>query len=151
MIDTVRHTDIAKWRELAREVEPLFGPMISDAGFLQAMETVIREQRAYCLREEDGTFGGIIVLNRGTNEIEWFAVNAAKRRKGYGNALLHFALANLDAKRPIIVQTFADTVPEGREARKLYTQMGFYDVKEAGFNPAGLPTVIMERDRGCQD
>lgn len=151
LIETVKPTDIDSWLELVKEVEPLFGPMIGTPGFCEALTEVIQEQRAYCIKANDGILYGAIVINHKNNEIEWFAVSKKKRRMGYGTALLRFAINKLDNKRPITVQTFDNTVIEGSSARKLYVAMGFQELEEAGFNPAGLPTVILKRVISCSD
>jgi hypothetical protein len=62
------------------------------------------------------------------------------------------ALNHLDKDRDIFVQTFDDSVKEGKGARTLYTGFGFFDFKKAGNNPAGFPTVIMKLPAGgCQN
>jgi hypothetical protein len=43
-IETVENSDIDRWLELAREVEPLFGPMVGKIEFHEALEEVINEE-----------------------------------------------------------------------------------------------------------
>ncbi|MPM18180.1 hypothetical protein SDC9_64586 [bioreactor metagenome] len=59
--------------------------------------------------------------------------------------LLNHAMSKLNSQKPITVQTFAYTVLAGIGARKLYIKFGFKEVEQAGLNPAGIPTVILER------
>lgn len=144
-IEAVRHGDIDNWLELAQEVEPLFGPMVNEAGFHAALEAVIDEARAFCIRNDIGKLCGAIVLSYEKNEIEWLAVSVRQRRKRLGEALLNYAINKLNPWEWITVQTFDKTVIAGIEARNLYTKYGFQEVEQAGLNPAGLPTVILKR------
>ena len=73
----------------------------------------------------------------------WLAVSKRHRRKGVGRQLLEFALRHLDRHKDIFVQTFAESVSEGKAARKLYLDCGFTDDRDGGLNPAGVPTFIM--------
>ncbi|SCY61475.1 GNAT family N-acetyltransferase [Desulfoluna spongiiphila] len=142
-------SDLEAWIALAREVEPLFGPMAGDASFRAALKQAIQDEHAFCLRQEPDAphkpLAGGIVISPDTNEIAWLAVSAASRGKGIGTALLGEALAHLTPQEAIVVQTFDGSVPEGQAARSLYARFGFVDLKHGGDNPAGLPTVIMER------
>ena len=67
------------------------------------------------------------------------------RGQGIGRTLLEDVLHRLDPARPILVQTYDETVAAGLSARMLYTRMGFVDIETGGLNLAGLPTVIMQR------
>ena len=136
--------DIEAWLALAREVEPLFGPMAGEAGFIRAVTETIAAKRAYCIRDREGLAGVIALAGEG-NEIEWLAVAARARGKGCGRALLAFALGRCDPGRPVTVQTFDDSCAEGAAARKLYADAGFAEMEKAGPNPAGVPTVILRR------
>lgn len=130
------------WLALAREVEPLFGPMAGEEGFVRAVKETIAAKRAYCIRDREGLVGVIAISGEG-NAIEWLAVAARARGKGYGRELLAFALGQCDPGRPVTVQTFDDSCPAGAAARKLYTDAGFVEAEKAGPNPAGVPTVIL--------
>jgi GNAT superfamily N-acetyltransferase len=144
-VEKILISDIDSWLELAREVEPLFGPMVDEAGFHDALKAVISEERAFCIRDDGGKLCSAIVLSYEKNEIEWLAVTYSKRRKGYGEMLLNYAISRLSSQKPIAVQTFANTVLAGVGARNLYIKFGFKEVEQAGLNPAGIPTVILER------
>jgi ribosomal protein S18 acetylase RimI-like enzyme len=142
--------DFQGWVALAGAVEHLFGPMVDEPAFHEALQQAIGEKRAFCVADEGqvhgvALFGGIVISTE-MNEIVWLAVSGKARGNGYGKALLEYALARLDGKRIISVQTFDSTVPEGLPARKLYESLGFRDHLPGGLNPAGIPTVIMHRD-----
>lgn len=142
-------SDFEAWIALAREVEPLFGPMADEVSFRDALKQAITAGSAFCIgpngNDREQALSGGVVLSPQTNEIAWLAVSAATRGKGYGRALLELAVGRLNNREPMGVQTFDASVPEGRAARKLYEGFGFSDLRKEGMNPAGLPTVIMER------
>jgi len=148
-VHTATASDFEAWIALAREVEPLFGPMADDDSFRDAVRQAIAGQTAFCLRQETQDrpqpLAGGIVISTDTNEIAWLAVSGANREKGCGTALLGEALVHLNRQETAFVQTFDASVPEGQAARRLYGRFGFADLKKGGDNPAGLPTVIMER------
>jgi len=140
-------TDFDEWISLAREVEPLFGPMADEVPFQEALKQAMAQKTAFCIRsgsdgKERALKGGIIISEE-LNEILWFAVSNPCRGKGYGRTLLDFAVSGLNRTKPILVQTFDASSPDGRAARKLYLDFGFLDNKDGGLNPAGIPTVIM--------
>ena len=138
--------DFEQWLALAREVEPLFGPMIKDDGFKSALMDAISNQTALCISSAEGSaLAGGIIISKDLNEIMWLAVSEADRGKGFGRQLVASALNALDTTRDIVVQTFDRTVKEGQAARKLYAVFGFIDDQDGGLNPAGIPTVIMKR------
>jgi GNAT superfamily N-acetyltransferase len=143
--------DLAGWLALAREVEPLFGPMVGDPSFHAFLRRVFREQRAFCIREDDGPPGsplcGGIAISKSKNEIGWFAVAERHRGKGFGKALLRHALEHLDRQQEIRVQTFDETISDGRPARRLYQQFGFRDHHPIEPTSNGIPRVVMVRDR----
>ena len=130
---------------LAREVEHLFGPMAEEESFRNALKSAISDGLVYCARDNAGdtpALGGI-VISKAANEILWFAVSVRHQNRGYGRALLDVAVARLDSRRDIRVQTFDASVSDGIPARRLYTDSGFSDHEDGGPNPAGIPTVIM--------
>ena len=140
------------WLKLAKEVEPLFGPMIDDQGFCDGLRTAILEENAFCVTDvgsagRSGCFHGGIVISREANEIAWFAVARRSRGQGIGTALLSEAIGHLDPGKPITVTTFDQTIEAGIPARSLYRSVGFRDSEAAGPNPAGIPTVIMTLPR----
>ncbi len=141
-------TDFDAWIELAREVEPLFGPMADEIDFQESLRQAISLNTAFCIYSEPNVHNrkltGGVVISKETNEIAWLAVSQRYRRKGYGRKLIEFAISNLNPKENIFVQTFDKSVSEGKSARNLYLDFGFTDIKNAGLNPAGIPTIIMQ-------
>ena len=150
-VDVAMSADYDAWMILAREAEPLFGPMADEESFQEALRQAIAGGQAYCLRA-DGSGGpalkGGIIITEEANEIAWFFVSADQRGKGYGRELLRFAMGRLDEEKDAFVQTFDDTLPDGKVARGLYRSFGFSDMRAGGRNPAGVPTVVMRRKGG---
>ncbi len=144
-IETIKNCDIVAWLELVREVEPLFGPMIGMVGFQEHLARVVDEERAFGIWNDRGALCGVVVVSFEKNKIEWLAVASRDRQNGFGEKLLLHAVNQLDAAKPITVQTFAASVPAGIGARKLYGKCGFQEIEPAGLNPAGLPTAILRR------
>lgn len=141
-------TDFDAWILLAREVEPLFGPMADEIDFQEALRQAISLHTAFCIYSEPNgdnknLFGGV-VISKETNEIAWLAVSKQSRGNGYGRKLIEFAISELNPRKNIFVQTFDKSVPEGKVARNLYLDFGFTDIKDGGPNPAGVLTVIMQ-------
>jgi len=147
-IDCSNPIDFDAWIVLVKEVEPLFGPMADEIAFQEALRQAIKCERAFCIRsnlnKKERMLKGGIIISKESNEIVWLAVSKQCRRKGFGRQLLKFAISKLNPKADIFVQTFDESVPEGKPARKLYTESGFADVKDGGPNTAGVPTVIMK-------
>lgn len=141
------HDDFDAFLSLAREVEPLFGPMVDSPDFLAAVRGAIDAGTLFCAVDEtdDSTLSGACVIDREQNEIAWLAVSAASRGRGIGSLLVGEAMAGLDPQQPIRVTTFADSNRESIAAKKLYRKHGFADAQPGEINPAGLPTVVMER------
>ncbi len=154
-VQTATVADFNPWLTLAREFEPLFGPMSDDPFFQTALLQAIRAGFAFCIHElppspEGGILCGGIVIAPAGNEIAWLAVSEKHKGNGYGKALLAHGIEQLDGRKRVSVQTFDETVPEGIAARKLYQQFGFSDDRPAEENPAGIPTVIMIREAGLR-
>lgn len=140
--------DFENWLELAREVEPLFGPMVSEEGFRSGLMQAIKNGSAYCVRDivDDKLLllGGVIIVYE-LNEIAWLAVTHKSRRKGLGDKLLSCAIDKLDSSREITVTTFAPGIDTGIPAIKLYEKYGFKNIGRGPINPAGIETVLMSR------
>lgn len=147
-VDYSNLSDFTAWISLAREVEPLFGPMADEPLFQEAIKEAIAEKRTFCIRasadEKDASLSGGVVIAEEANEIIWLAVAGRCRGMGFGRQLLKFAISRLNPQKNIFVQTFDQSVPEGTAARRLYLESGFADLKDGGPNPAGIPTVIMQ-------
>lgn len=149
-METVRLStldDLDGWLALAREVEPIFGPMADEAAFRTGLKEAILIHNAFCVTRpaEDGSsfFRGGIVVSKEANNILWLAVSRKNRGHGVGKALLEKAIGRLDRHKPIAVTTFYETEEVGLPARQLYLSFGFKDDVPAGLNPAGIPTVVM--------
>jgi GNAT superfamily N-acetyltransferase len=138
-------SDIPAWLALAREVEPLFGPMADVEEFQIGIRDCVDARSAFGVEDASGELAGIVALNRGDNEIAWLAVARAHRGKRYGERLVDRAIEELEPHGDIYVQTFADGIEAGEGARRIYRKKGFKDLKDAGGNPAGIETVIMVR------
>ena len=134
--------DFENWLQLAKEVEPLFGPMAEEVSFQTALKDLIAQKQAFCIKQ-DAEFCGAIAISKNDNEILWFAVSQTCKGKGYGRSLLQYATNELDGYKNITVQTFADGIKVGEPARQLYQSFGFIDLKPSENNPAGYPIVIM--------
>jgi ribosomal protein S18 acetylase RimI-like enzyme len=142
--------DFDGWLKLAAEVESLFGPMVTEPGFLTALTQKIAEGQAFCVRQGDNLSGtpllGGVVISREENEIIWLAVSASARGNGLGDRLLSCALESLDRTRPVSVVTFDNSVEAGLPAKRLYQKYGFADHQPQGVNLAGIPIVLMVRE-----
>lgn len=145
MIRAARTSDLPSWRRVAREVEPLFGPMADDDGFLTAIGESIRAGNAFAAVDDRDEPGGFVALDRRANEISWLAVSASARGRGLGRSLVRAALDALDGARPVTVVTFAPESAEGAAARALYLDENFADTGRRGVNPAGVATIVMQR------
>ncbi len=136
--------DIPPWLELAAEVEPLFGPLVSDPSFNRALLKCIGRGTALVGREDDAEPGAPLLgglLFSPTHEIGWLAVAEQARRMGVGRRLVAEMLRwVLPLPALIRVQTFAAGVEGGEPARDFYEQLGFEPGEAAPINPAGLPT-----------
>lgn len=145
IVRRLQRTDCEAWLAIATEVEHLFGPMVDSSDFRQGIQGCIDSGEAYGVEDDAGEVAGIVALSRASNEIVWLAVKRDKRGRGYGALLVNKAVELLEKQGDIHVQTFAQDVPEGAGARAVYRRYGFADVRDAGPNPAGVPTVIMVR------
>lgn len=130
--------DINGWLELASEVEYLFGPMVNDPKFIQALEKNIEGGTAFCVRENDASpnsrlLGGVLFLaSYAPNyKIGWLAVSTQARNKGIATALLHHILALVQIPSEISVTTFGENVPDGQPARRFYQKYGFIPSEES--------------------
>jgi ribosomal protein S18 acetylase RimI-like enzyme len=141
--------DYPEWIRLAREVEPLFGPMADVREFQEGLKQALQGGTAFCVKGDGegqgGSFRGGIVVSFESNEILWLAVSRECRGQGVGETLVEEALRRLDRSRPVTVTTFDGSVPEGIPARRLYLKAGFADAGSGGMNPAGYPTMVMTR------
>ncbi|MFZ5427040.1 MAG: GNAT family N-acetyltransferase [Thermodesulfobacteriota bacterium] len=136
--------------ELAREVEPLFGPMADESGFQEALKEALAGGAVFVAAGGDASapLRGAVVIDRCANCIAWLAVSRKHRGKGLGAMLLRHAIRSLDPERAIRVTTFAGRTGEAAPARNLYESNGFVETEPGGLNPAGIDTVVMEYKAG---
>lgn len=140
--------DVAAWIDLAAEVEPLFGPMIDDPYFYQALYRNIGRGSAYCVREGDGLpgmplLGGLLLSSHPPEyRIGWLAVRGDSRRRGVGRRLVEHALALVQPPAEVSVVTFVASAPPGAAARSFYTRLGFSPAELVSSGPDGQPRQV---------
>lgn len=88
-VQTAALGDVDGFVALAAGVEPWFGPMASDRGFLDALDRNIGRGSAFVVRgQDDRLLGGILTGGRApSNRINWLVVDEVARRCGVGQAL----------------------------------------------------------------
>jgi ribosomal protein S18 acetylase RimI-like enzyme len=115
--------DVASWLEIAREVEPLFGPM---PDFESTLRRNISRGTALCVRDPSGqVLGGMLLRAAPHTQITWLAVRSSARRRGVGHALVAEALRRYPPPCEVLVDTFGEDIIEGFPARRLYESFGF--------------------------
>lgn len=160
-VEAARYRDIRAWLDLAAEVEPLFGPLLDDAGFYQALLSNIERGTAFCVREEDGPAGtalagGLLFSpsrpDRPEHRIAWLAVAGAWRRRGVGQALVAHVVGLLELPATLAVITFGDEVTEdGLAARRFYERLGFRPAEPAPVGPDGGSRQVYRLDRYSEE
>ncbi|MGI5863385.1 MAG: GNAT family N-acetyltransferase [Myxococcales bacterium] len=129
----------------AREVEPLFGPMVGVPEFEAALDSAIaRGDALACVEAGADTPSGGILIGREQREIGWLVIGASSRGRGAGSRLVSAALEAL-GPGPVSVETFASGFPEGEAARRLYERFGFEPTGKGGRTPAGIATEVLRR------
>lgn len=140
--------DVVAWLDLAAEVEPLFGPMVDDPHFHQALYRNIGRGSAYCVREGDGLpgtplLGGLLFSSQPPEyRIGWLAVRRDSRRQGIGRGLVEHALGLVQTPAEVSVVTFPASEPGGTAARSLYAQLGFSPAELVSSGPDGHPRQV---------
>jgi ribosomal protein S18 acetylase RimI-like enzyme len=132
--------DVASWLDLAREVEPLFGPM---PDFESTIRRNISRGTALCVRDAGvrdaggRVLGGMLLRAAPHTQITWLAVRSSARRRGVGRALVAAALCRCPPPCDVLVDTFGEDNVEGYPARRLYESFGFVPGEYLPAGPAG--------------
>jgi ribosomal protein S18 acetylase RimI-like enzyme len=127
--------DVASWLEIAREVEPLFGPM---PDFESTLRRNICRGTALCVRDAGGqVLGGMLLRAAPHTQISWLAVRSSARRRGVGHALVAEALRRYPPPCEVLVDTFGEDSIEGHPARRLYESFGFLPGEDLPDGPQG--------------
>jgi len=144
--------DIPVWLNLAAEVESLFGPMVDDPAFHQALEGNIQRQTAFCIREQahaPGTplLGALLFSARHAPhyKISWLAVAQRWRRQGVAHALVEHCFQLIQPPAELSVVTFGADNAAGRAARQFYQRLGFHAAETAPDGPEGGTRQVYRR------
>ena len=145
-------SDLPAWLDLAREVEPLFGPMVDRPEFLAVLVKHLGRGSAFCVRVEDRPpdaplLGGLLWSAR-RGAIGWLAVAGAARRRGVGAALVRHVLGQVPAGSAVWVATFCGDDEVARAAHGFYTALGFLPAEIAPLGAAGEDRRVYRRPAG---
>jgi GNAT superfamily N-acetyltransferase len=144
--------DFENWLKLAQEVESLFGSLVNEPKFHNALNKCIKEKRAYCIRENDELpgskiIGGLLFSKKHPiYTIGWLAVSKSKRRLGVGTLLLEYALSQVKKPAELLVTTFGEDSIDGLPARNFYSKHGFKYYKYADIGPEGNSRILLKKD-----
>jgi len=150
-VQTAHPDDIPPWLALAAEVEPLFGPMVSDPAYHAALRKNIDRGTAFCTRVDDGPpgaplMGGMLFSPYPPQyEIGWLAVAERWRRRGVGTMLVEHAFTLVRPPAEVTLVTFTEGIPGGRPARQFYARLGFLPGEPGPINAAGFATQVHRR------
>jgi GNAT superfamily N-acetyltransferase len=134
-------SDILPWLNLAKQVEPLFGPMINQ-DFDRVLRRNISRGSAFCVRSgmtPNILAGGLLFDYRNPPhyKLSWMAVETTLQRKGIGQLLLERAIAKTIPPCTIEVITFGPDHPGGEAARRFYEAFGFRPGMKCNPGPDG--------------
>ena len=154
-VQIATRADIPGWLELASEVEFLFGPMVDQPDFQNALRKNIDRESAYCVREQNRLagaplMGGLFLSARPSEyHIRWLSVAEQWRRRSIGTVLLEHVFDLIKPPAELFVTTFGEDNLEGHPARQFYKKMGFEPFAEAPPGPEGRPERY-SRNPFCQ-
>jgi GNAT superfamily N-acetyltransferase len=143
--------DIPAWRELAAEVESLFGPMVGRPEFEGALARKVARGQALCVRAGGGPPGATLLggllwsAHPPRYRIGWLAVTERARRLGVGRRLVTTALAWAAPPATVELTTFGEDHPGGGPARRFYLALGFLPAEAAPPGPEGGSRQIFRR------
>jgi ribosomal protein S18 acetylase RimI-like enzyme len=143
--------DIPAWLVLAKEVEPLFGPLVDSPSFLNALHRNIGRGTAFCVREADGAcgnplLGGLLFSPKPPiYTIGWLAIAQQYRRQRIGQRLVAHIMPFVEIPAELVVTTFGPDNPVGRPARLFYERLGFRPAELAANSPEGESRQIFRR------
>ncbi len=150
-VQIATRADIPGWLDLASQVEFLFGPMVDQPAFQNALRKNIDRESAYCVREQDRSagaplMGGLFLSFRPSEyHIVWLSVDEQRRRMGIGTVLLAHVFDLIKPPAELFVTTFGEDNPEGQPARQFYKKMGFEPFAEAPPGPEGGSREIFQK------
>lgn len=114
--------DLASCEAIAREVEPLFGPM---PDFGAHVRRGVERGTVLVVSSDEVVVGAALLSPEDRpHHIHWLAVRSDQRRRGVGHTLLSAILERWPTG-PIEVVTFDRHAPGGEPARSLYERFGF--------------------------
>ena len=143
IVDLATQADVASWLDLAAEVEPLFGPMVGDPAFCQALRRNVARRSAFCVRAAGGPPGATLIggllfsSHRPIYRIGWLAVATGWRGQGVGELLVRHVLALVQPPAEVGVVTFGEDFAAGRPARRFYERLGFVAAELTSPGPDG--------------
>lgn len=143
--------DFNSWLSLTVELEPLFGPMVNEPSFLDALKRNIDRGSAFCIRECDGPPGtpllaGVLFSAKPPSyKIGWMAVAEHSRRQGLGTALMTHLMGLVERPAEVAVTTFGPEVSGGDAARQFYLTAGFQPAEMTHDGPDGGPTQVFRK------
>lgn len=143
--------DIPAWLVLAREVEPLFGPLVDQPGFHNALHKNIARETAFCIREADGLPGARLIAGLLFSPkppiytIGWLAVTKSHHRHGIGQRLVEYVIGLVHPPAELVVTTFGVGHPAAEPAHRFYEKLGFSAAEPAPDGPDGGSRQIFRR------
>ena len=128
--------DLTSWLQLAREVEPPFGPMPDFAA--HAAQAVERNSGIVVRDRDDAVLGAALMSHRaGERHVNWLAVRESARRRGVARALLAEILRRWPGPGDVDLVTFGPEVAGGAAARAFYLSAGFMAAEMLPAGPDG--------------